>query len=403
MRFMNKAFQLFLLLTALVSLACQRDDLRQELQPRLRVEVSPITKGAEFTGSQPERLFITATQRLSDGSVTRPSLFLSGGDPSWCALEQIASSDVWLLSSQYFFPVGSEEFLDVIAFGVGADDGRDLSGFPESSWTPTPEANAADKITFSDVDTYANQMDVVYAVANNLSAENPIGTLTLQHAQALLIFNIMFDGSSSKVAFIENNASSYRFRVKELLFLDDNGLERYMGNDPSNPVTAGNVLLKTRGTFTVDNSFVTLKAEWSSLSSQTSAFLFPMDVTARSDANPATSATMPTPLGNTRSSWEVNLQRDKLYQLGNTLLVPGQEVCNIFHLYEFFGQDYSFRVNLPRGFWLPGHKYIYNLVISDVGPESVIDDGSVVQTSGLRVEPMNMGDNPYSQDWRATP
>jgi hypothetical protein len=113
-------------------------------------------------------------------------------------------------------------------------------------------------------------------------------------------------------------------------------------------------------------------------------------------------------LSNTAASWTRNLARNRLYQLGSPILVPRQDTSNLFLVYSYDGNDFAVPVNLPRGVWLPGHVYIYNLMVRDVGSDTVVGDGhhlparnmgscdvvgdgSSILTTGLAVECLELG------------
>lgn len=325
------------------------------------------TKGAEFSGTAltpAAKLYITATLRDSQGRISTPSVFLSGSAPAFAQLKQ-ENGTTWMLKDEtVILPLGGYK-LRALAFGADVDDGAVPTGFGTSCWAPTLNAaDAASGIRFENVDTYANQVDLLYGATGDITGSSPTGTLTLQHALAQLIFNVKFTGAET--AFITTNGSDFKFQINDILFVNNAGLVQYLN---AQTVTAANIPLKTRGTFTIDNTKTALKSAWSGLAAQDDRCKLPMGVTRRSDANP--SADQNVYLSNTDGTatpgWKQNLMQGKVYQLGDPLLVPEQPVCDFIVVYTYDGVRYSSRVLLPEGTWKSGRKYIYNLEIARVG------------------------------------
>lgn len=320
------------------------------------------TKGAEFSGTAltpAAKLYITATMRDPQGKISTPSVFLSGGAPAFAQLEQ-ESGTTWALKDQNFIlPLGGYA-LRSLAFGADVDDGA-----VPACWAPTLNASdAASGMRFDNVDTYGNQVDLLYGATGDITGSSPTGTLTLQHAQAQLIFNVKFTGSET--AFITTNGSDFKFQINDILFVNNAGLVQYLKGQT---VTEANILLGTKGTFTIDNTKTVLKSAWSGLAAQDDQCKLPMGVTRRSDANPSADQTvyLSNTDGTVTPGWKQNLMQGKVYQLGDPLLVPEQPVCDFIVVYTYDGVRYSSRVLLPEGTWKSGRKYIYNLEIARVG------------------------------------
>ena len=328
------------------------------------------TKGAEYSETvltQDAKLYITATMRDSQGKISTPSVFLSGSNPAFAQLKQ-ESGTTWVVKDQtVILPLGGYA-LRSLAFGADRDnrDNGDIpTGFGTSCWVPTlTAADAASGMRFVDVDTYANQVDLLYGATGDITGSSPTGTLVLQHALAQLIFNVKFTGSET--AFITTNGSDFKFQINDILFVNNAGLVQYLN---AQTVTADNIPLKTLGTFTIDNTKTVLESAWSGLAAQDDRCKLPMGVTRRSDANPSADQTVY--LSNTDGTdtpgWRQNLMQGKVYQLGDPLLVPEQPVCDFIVVYTYDGVRYSSRVLLPEGTWKSGRKYIYNLEIARVG------------------------------------
>lgn len=325
------------------------------------------TKGAEYSETvltEDAKLYITATLRDSKDRISTPSVFLSGSNPAFAQLKW-ESGTTWVVKDQtVILPLGGYA-LRSLAFGADRDNGDIPTGFGTSCWVPTLNAaDAASGMRFVNVDTYANQVDLLYGATGDITGSSPTGTLVLQHALAQLIFNVKFTGAET--AFITTNGSDFKFQINDILFANNDGLVQYLN---AQTVTAANIPLKTLGTFTIDNTKTVLESAWSGLAAQDDRCKLPMGVTRRSDANPSADQTVY--LSNTDGTdtpgWRRNLMQGKVYQLGDPLLVPEQPVCDFIVVYTYDGVRYSSRVLLPEGTWKSGRKYIYNLEIARVG------------------------------------
>jgi hypothetical protein len=381
------ALQFLLLACAAASLAAcdlvsQGDEERTAVS--FILETTPFTKGGEFTGnslSSNAKVYIAVTQRDPNGNILIPSLYLDGdGHPTTTSMVYDNSSSSWKVESgDLYFPLGGHS-LDFLAFATDRDG---ESADWDDAWTPTLNSeNAASGVTFSNVDTYSHQMDFMYAASNGVVANNPVAKFSFSHAQALLIFNVSFS-DNTEMAFIESNGTDYKFKIDNLLFLNEAGYAEYV-SDPDG-ISANNVLMKTVGTFTIDNSRNTLMAQWSGQAVKTDNYKLPMpmDVTVRSSANKATTENRV--FSNTRDSWKVNdIQTGYTYQLGQPLLVPEQPAQNIIVEYTYDGYAYHSVVNLPRTTWNSGGVYIYTLIFSTITDQArfIIDISTLEEVNG---------------------
>ena len=354
----------------LAPLSCQKNSPQPETggKPlRLSVVTSSFTKGSEFTAADPvdehSKILLTMTQRDAEGIISRPSMFMSGDAPTTAQLKKEGSS--WVVKDHDIVLPPGDNTLDILAFGTCSDKGLDVSAFGVSTWVPVLNtANAAGSVSFTQ-NTYGNQMDLLYASCNGISAQSFGGTLQMQHAQALLVFNVKFDAGSAAVAFIEDNGTNYKFKIDDILFLDNDGYTAYNADPASVP--AGNILLKTRGTFSIDNTKVALEAGWSSLSAVAGAYSLPMNPGGRSAVNTAAHASCYFKNTDSDTDWRRDITRGTIYQVGDTLLVPEQDVTPFIVRYTYEGNHYKINVNPPSGRWLAGHTYIYTLTFSNVG------------------------------------
>jgi hypothetical protein len=196
--------------------------------------------------------------------------------------------------------------------------------------TLSPAFNASPYVNSASVsswDTYTNQLDVMYAVANNKNKSGGSVALAFQHSQALLSFKAKADAAD---------------KVK-IVSITINGLEY-------------------QGTFTVDNTRSALSSGWSSLTGENKA----VKGVNTTDFLPATEAT----------KWTDNL------------LVPEQLSKSMTIVYTIAGitGNITYELNVPRTLWRMGHKYTYVLdfntaaseitftaVVEEWTPESDID------------------------------
>ncbi|MBO5595411.1 MAG: fimbrillin family protein [Bacteroidales bacterium] len=332
----------------------------------VRVETAPYTKGGEFSGTaltSGAKLFLLASQRNADGTLSRASLFRDGDSPK--AQPMVKDGSVWKPDGEVYFPLGGGS-IDALLFGADIDSSTVPAGFGSGTcWAPSLNADdAASGVRFKNVNTYDNQYDLMYGVANGITASAPQPSVSLSHAMAQLVFNVKFENNPA-MAFIETNETYYKFKLDDILFLSDAGFTQYVANPAS--VTAPNVLLKTRGTFTVDNDRNTLMAAWSGLEGQAGAYKVRMDAVpaARSQSNTVAESTPV--FDNTESGWKQDgILRNKIYQAGHPLLVPEQPACNMTVVYTYDNIRYHGVLNVPQGSWEAGNKYIYTLVFTEI-------------------------------------
>lgn len=353
----------------LLSVSCERGELEVDASQALAVRIAPApyTKGGEFSGTalneSTAKFFMLASLWNADGTLSQASVFNEGGSPK--AQPMVRDGDAWKPDGEnVVLPLGGA-YMDALLFGADIDSGTVPDGFGSGTcWVPTLNAaDAAARVSFENVDTYANQCDLMYGVANGINALASQPSVSLSHAMAQLVFNVKFENNAA-MAFIETNGTDYKFKLDDILFLSDAGFTQYVANPAS--VTAPNVLLKTRGTFTIDNDRNTLMAAWSSLEGHAGAYKVRMDAVpaARSQSN--TVAESAPVFDNTESGWKLDgILRNTIYQAGHPLLVPEQPACNMTVVYTYDNIRYHGVLNVPQGSWEAGHKYIYTLVFGE--------------------------------------
>ena len=192
-----------------------------------------------------------------------------------------------------YWPVGGSK-LDFVAYAA-----KDNS----TNVTPTWGSPAANTLTLDTWNTYVDQQDIVWAVANGETRATNT-SLKFNHAQAQIIFKVQ----------CEQSADIYKV----------------------NSITING--LKTTGSFTVDNSKVTPEASWT------------------------LNAGVPTTVKNISALTAVTTT---MAAIGDALLVPQQDVCSFTINYKSGDVDnFTYTVNPERKVWEMGKTYIYELKFS---------------------------------------
>ncbi len=354
---MKKIFVLFAALAVMA--ACNKSEtVVTETPNELGFSVSSFnpTKAGELNGSSFDAknyaMYVSASQYKSNGVEENPlffndQLFMNaGGASDWhhYAAEGATSTD------PIYWPIGGSR-IDFLAYAL--PKGRKAA-------IPAPVFNAttaAQDFTVTAWDTYANQVDLLYAAANgqtsllNGVAPNYV-KMTFDHAQALLIFNVMIDKDASglvidDISFV-NDA-----------YVDQRNLELRAGTAPASTTApiANQVTLKTLGTFKVDNLRNNLVATWSDLSQVAANWKMPSfsGTPVKSECNIAGVASA--------VNYGTALTSATLVQLGESLLIPEQPAQNFVVTYTVGGNTMQYVYNVKRNGWQAGKKYIYNLDI----------------------------------------
>lgn len=440
--------KIFILLAAvgMVAVGCSKSELRYDQNGEsnelsIRPLASKMTKAGELTGiTMPKTygIYTAATQRNSRGIIENASFFAdpfeqlfgtNEADPANTGFANAtADSRQWhagayaagaFTEQRMYWPIGGirmdflayvmpmAEHKDVLALDADVTDVAVADGNWKMKWD-NALTDASSQFTFYGVDTYAHQVDVLYAAANgqtnatNGGSENST-QMAFQHAQAMLIFNV-------KV----NREADSKLTINDIEFITDERIaaqqehERLLASDPSHVLAAltdTDVLLKTVGRWNVDNSRNTLVSTWTfaepTLGTQGSKkenYRMPMGaITGPSNANSVVLAQTATegdalfvnfdaaiPWVGTTADPAVS----KGYaQLGETLMIPEQPKVNFTLKYTLNGRVMYYKVNDFRGTWEAGKKYIYNLDLTM--NEIVITEGVADWVSTPTAVPIN--------------
>jgi hypothetical protein len=425
---MKKIF-LFLSAAALMAVACNKSEtVVRELGSNelgFRALSGNTTKAGELDGvilPNTYGIYAAATQRNASGLIENASFF-SGDEHLFATADDPATAaSLWKGEPAVFWPIGGVR-MDFLAYAILKANHADApaAGVWRADWDYAT-TDVARQVSFKDVDTYANQNDVLFAVANDQTSAANGGSgksvaLEFNHAQALLIFNVKANDADkvtiNEISFVtpervaalrayQNASAAYdpsahdAWAAKKLAHdtwaqkkIDENydGMDAgekaawdaanpepdAPGVEPAGaPVLAdladADVTLKTVGTFTVNNERNILVAGWTFGAGATKAENYKMKSgSTLSPANVdliASCIDYGTPVGTANT------------QLGETLLIPEQEKVNFTIKYTAGGNTMYYTVNDFRGVWQKGHKYVYNidLTINEIViTEEVVD------------------------------
>ena len=427
---MKKLF-VVLAVAAVTLVACKKEEIKFEQaagdQITFKAVAGPMTKGAELTGTvMPNTygIYAAATQKNANGLLENPNYF--GGTEQLFGTSEATpvattpwhAGEFWdddsdpdtpnvYRKTPIYWPIGGVK-MDFLAYAMPAADHNAIaaSAAAAADWTAywnNAATDVANKVSFNGVDTYANQVDVLYAVANERTSANSGASnyvpMTFNHAQALLIFNVKRNSLDPLPAL----------QISEIAFYTDARVEAIRAHqvavaaDPLTPALAdladADVTLKTVGTFTVDNSRNNLLANWTYAAGACKKENYKMPngahadwaadkdaayaaidadagITDKATAKAAWDTAHPEPAADAKSasnlatvSGFVAYASDIPYaaayaQLGETLLIPEQEKVNFTMKYTLGGNTYYYTFNDLRGVWEKGKKYIYNIDIT---------------------------------------
>jgi len=384
---------------ALLALAaCNKSGTVTEEMPdelRFKVVSGAMTKGAELTGiSMPKTygIYAAATQKNASGIMENPSffsgteqLFATTADDPAGVNTSAAAADTrqWHASpASIYWPIGGVK-MDFLAYALPREDHNAIAANAAAApdWTAfwnAAKTDAASALSFNGVDTYANQVDVLYAVANGQTSAASGGPshatpMSFNHAQALLIFNVK----------VNDAAVSGKITLREIAFYTEarvKALRDYQVAKAADPSAAApvaladaDVTLETVGTFTVDNSRNGLSAAWSGLSAKAANAVLKnyelqdtdsdgIDDAVATGAKVSPSNVAAVVTADLKAAYGLPVTYNAAYaQLGETLLIPEQAKENFTLTYEIGGNTYYYTFNELRGVWEKGKKYIYNL------------------------------------------
>ena len=264
-------------------------------------------------------MYVSAAQYKADGTIETPAYFT---DAEFLpATTPVAPETQYHANPQLYWPIGNA-MMDFIAYALPqAKHGAPLATYPAAT------EPVASMVTFANWNTYDNQVDLLYAVKNSATTVTNAGAQTVnfsfKHAQALLVFQAQVN-TADKITI--------------------------------NSITIPE--LKVNGDFIIDNTKNNLNAHWENL-----AAVATKDVVAPG-ADPAADN-----LGEA-------LTAAAYAQVGSSLLIPQQPRINFTINYTIGANTMEYTVNLPRGNWEMGKKYIYQLdiTLNEIIATQVVED-----------------------------
>jgi len=376
---MKKLF-VILAVAAVTLVACKKEEVKfaeQSGEMTFKAISNPATKAGELTGiAMPKTwgIYVAATQKNASGIKENPKFF-AGTEQLFATAEDdptgintasaTADARLWHASpDKIYWPLGGVK-MDFLAYAMPKTDhnaiASDATAAPD--WTAfwnNASTDAASMVSFNGVDTYANQVDVLFAKANDRTSANSGAAkyvdMTFNHAQALLIFNVKVNDVATNLINIKEIEFITPARVAALQAavaahspLTDSGL------------TDADVTLKTVGTFTVDNTRNTLAANWTygDGACKKENYNMPAGVAGSKSASNLADVL------DAKQLYDAVIPTNTKYaQLGETLLIPEQEKVNFTMKYVLGGNTYYYTFNDLRGVWEKGKKYIYNIDIT---------------------------------------
>lgn len=333
------------------------------------------TKAGELDGTvMPETygIYVAAAQKSSVGDMENPNFFTGTEQLFKTADSPSVSGSLWKASpNTLYWPIGGVR-MDFLAYALPEADHNSMaaSAAAAADWTAFFNdnlTNAAKTLSFNGVDTYKNQVDVLYAAANDCTtAANAVTPdyvkMSFEHAQALLIFNVKVN--TGAVITIDDIAFYTDERV-DAMRADQVAVAGGAASSLA-ALAASDVTLKTIGTFTVDNSHIDLGAAWSALATSEENYKMP-DFGATPAVSPCNIQISSTDITATQKYGVAVAKVDaapNYAQLGETLLIPEQDKQKFTISYTIGGNKYMYTYNDLRGLWQKGHKYIYNIDLS---------------------------------------
>ena len=376
---MKKSFIFLTMAAALAVVACNKSvDVETPGMPNelsFKAVAANSTKAGELDGTvMPESygIYVAASQKSSVGDMENPNFFTGTEQLFKTADSPSVSGSLWKAHNgtdfaPLYWPIGGVR-MDFLAYAMPVADHNAMaaSAAAAADWTAFFNdnlTNAAKTLSFNGVDTYKNQVDVLYAAANDCTtAANAVAPdyvkMSFEHAQALLIFNVKVN--TGAVITIDDIAFYTDERV-DAMRADQVAVAGGAATALA-ALAASDVTLKTIGTFTVDNSHIDLGAAWSALATSEENYKMP-----DFGATPAVSPCNSTDITATQKYGVAVAKVDAVpnyAQLGETLLIPEQDKQKFTISYTIGGNKYMYTYNDLRGLWQKGHKYIYNIDLS---------------------------------------
>lgn len=326
-----------------------------------------VTKAGELNGTsfndEGYAIYASASQYAADGSLETPDFFNNQlfmnkvtagiGKPDWHHYDSEAATD----PTPIYWPVGGSS-MDFLAYALPR--GKQAT-IPAPAFGATA---AARDFSIPSWDTYATQVDLLYAAANGQNSRTaratPYVSMEFRHAQALLIFNVMISKGSTGLKIEDISFVTPEYITARTAELTAAIPKAYAD---CTPPTLEQVTLQTKGTFRVDNQRNDLEARWTFTAPGEGAVAANWKMPSFAGTPAVSPCNIESPAISTAVDYGTELTSDLYVQLGETLLIPQQPARNFCVTYTVGGHTMQYYCNVPRQVWQAGCKYVYNLDI----------------------------------------
>ena len=317
-------------LLALVS--CKKQEMKY-VETSGEIAFKPISgvvtraagSGPEITGTE----FASTNTLMVAASTKENADYFGTGATGFQFVHE--SDGIWKGNTAVYWPAGQQR-VDFLAYGM--KEGAVLGVVPAFDAT-----RPADMLTVADWDVYTNQVDFIYAAANNKFKTDGVDPVAMQfqHSTAMIIFNFgVSEGPAISIESIDFDA------------------------------------LAKQGTFRVDNTKTQLSTRWYGLTTATIGEVTPGAGLAAHDTQfPAAAAATAKSHYNSEATADNAKYGDSVAaaspvaygQLGESFLIIPQERQSFLITYKI-GTDntlYTFHCDMNKGEWEAGKIYIYDI------------------------------------------
>lgn len=305
------------------------------------------------------RMYVSATTNTANGAVENPAYMenqrfaYKTATALWRPVSADAATD-----QHVYWPLGGST-VDFLAYAYYYGASAAATAAFTGQVTPTWETNKADGMTFDDIDLYTNDLDLMYAAANAKKGGAVNGNykpvdLVFHHAGAVLELNI-----KSNVKDVVINEVKFGNLVTEGKY--------FYNNTDAGTLAASNrfTTMDKVGILAVDNTKNTLTVTWNEINQS--------DIDESSHANNYHYGELTAFKGFSNETLDT---ADTYTDIDNVIIIPQPKLNFIIKYTDAASKVFYVTAPVPKGNWLAGHKYVYNVNINFYEievHESVID------------------------------
>lgn len=312
------------------------------------------------TDNNDVRMYVSATTNTANGAVENAA-YMENQRFAYKAATQlwrpVAAADP--TSDQHIYWPLDGSTVDFLAYAYYNEASSAATAAFTGQITPTWETNKADGMTFTDIDLYTNDLDLMYAAANAKKGGAVNGNykpvdLVFHHAGAVLELNI-----KSNVKDVVINEVKFGNLVTE-------GKYFYDGTDATTLAASNRFTTMDKvGILAVDNTKNTLAVTWTQINQS--------DIDESSHTNNYHYGELTAFKGFSDETLDT---ADTYTDIDNVIIIPQPKLNFIIKYTDAAGKVFYVTAPVPKGNWLAGHKYVYNVNITFYEievHESVID------------------------------